>query len=241
MAAKKQTIHLDPDGTGRYSIRLGQQSVAGVKELLETRLTEMNRATELVRAELVRVPSEVDVKLGGAKDKIFSEISNVKDLFAADLRTVGQQFVTVNKQLETIQVQFKEKGLQVDENKAAAAKSVADAFAAAEKVGQEQNRNFKEIVEKSERGTQKVIDQLNVQLTTVQKSLDDKVAELRETVTRIDAAREGKSSITGPLWGLAGAVVVAVLAGLILALSTRNTDRISQLERETPPAQIQKR
>ncbi len=45
----------------------------------------------------------------------------------------------------------------------------------------------------------------------------------------------GKVSITGPLWGLAGAVLVAVLAGLVLSLSNTNRDRISQLERETAP------
>jgi hypothetical protein len=230
--AKSQTLHLTPSGDGKYVIRLQRESVSAVKELLTSRLTEMNRATELVRSDLVRVPSEVDVKLGGAKEKIFADMAGLKELFAADLRTVGQQFVTVNKQLETIQVQFKEKGLQVDENKAAAAKSVADAFAAAEKVGQEQNRNFKEIVEKSERGTQKVIDQISVQLGTVQKSLDDKVAELRETVTRLETTitnantnantnrterHESGSNIIALVFGIVMAVVAvgALLIGLL--------------------------
>jgi hypothetical protein len=215
---ESKTLLMETGEDGRYYLRPGsatEERITGLKELLERRLDGIDEATKLVRAELVRVPSDLDKAQSAAKA-----------LFDSELRVVDEKFKTVNKQLETIQVQFREKGVQVDENKKSSEKSVTDAFAAAEKVGQEQNKNFKEIVEKSEASNTKVIDQLQGLVKEVQKSLDDKVTELRGTVTRLDAAmtnmilnKTERRESGGYYVGIAGLVIAA--ASLLVAFFVR--------------------
>ena len=241
MTAKKQILYLGPDSGGRYSIRLDRPSVAAVKELLEARITEMVRATELVRSELVRVPSEVDIKLGGAKEKILAELVGTKELFNAELRIIDERFKKidaihceqakalhaaytahkdfgdarakfVDEKFRSIETQFEERDIRVDENKTTSAKGVADAFAAAEKVGQEQTRNFKEVIEKSEAANAKVVDQIQKLLQEIQKSLDDKINALDLRVTRAEGSRSGIVTLSAIVFSFISLLIAIFVA-----------------------------
>ena len=63
------------------------------------------------------------------------------------------------------------------------------------------------------------IGQQYVLLNAVEKSLNEKYTELAGRITRIESSGEGRGQVSGPLWGIAAAVLTAVMAaGLIMLL-----------------------
>lgn len=59
-------------------------------------------------------------------------------------------------------------------------------------------------------------------LSAVEKSLNEKYTELASRITRIESSGEGRGQVSGPLWGIAAAVLTAVMAaGIIMLLEMR--------------------
>jgi uncharacterized coiled-coil protein SlyX len=62
------------------------------------------------------------------------------------------------------------------------------------------------------------IGQQYVLLNAVEKSLNEKYTELAGRITRIESSGEGRGQVSGPLWGVAAAVLTAVMAAGIIML-----------------------
>lgn len=65
------------------------------------------------------------------------------------------------------------------------------------------------------------ISQHYVLLGAVEKSLNEKYTELAGRITRIESSGEGRGQISGPLWGVAAAVLTAVIAAGIIAMADK--------------------
>lgn len=59
--------------------------------------------------------------------------------------------------------------------------------------------------------------------------------DLENRITRLEKYENessGKSKITAPIWGIAGAILTALIVAAILAFTGKNTDRIRELEEQ---------
>jgi uncharacterized coiled-coil protein SlyX len=77
------------------------------------------------------------------------------------------------------------------------------------------------------------IGQQYVLLNAVEKSLNEKYTELAGRLTRIESSGEGRGQISGPLWGIAAAVLTALLAaGLITIMEKPHQEMVPIIERQ---------
>jgi hypothetical protein len=92
---------------------------------------------------------------------------------------------------------------------------------------------LKELVGHQHSNMDEKIAQQYVLLNAVEKSLQEKYLELQGRITRIESSGEGRTQISGPLWGIAAAVLTALLAaGLIGIMDRANPEIVPIIERQ---------
>jgi hypothetical protein len=195
-----QTVVADPTPV---TIEALQREAAVLKELIFTRLDAMDKAVTLFNENLNRVPTDVDKQVG-----------NLKDLH-------GERFSRVSTQFEGIQLQFSERDKRAQEVSKDSMVAVAAALQAAKELGNEQTRASALAIAKSETATAKQLDQIGVNLQSIQGALNDKIDDLRTRLTGF----EGRGQGIGSTWGVLATVVGIVIAGLALYIGTRG-DRV---------------
>jgi hypothetical protein len=179
-----------------------QREGESLKELVFTRLDAMDKAVELFADNLTRVPTDVDKQVG-----------NLKELLI-------ERFNRVSVQFDGIQLQFIERDVRTEKS-AEDSKVAVDAAlqAAKEAVGKQQESNALAIA-KSETATAKQIDQINLNIQTMNLAQNDKIDDLRTRLTTFEGRGQGAFGAWGVLIGAVG-LVGALLAIGATALSTR--------------------
>jgi hypothetical protein len=181
-----------------------------LKELVFTRLDAMDKAVALFSTNLTRVPTDVDKQVGNLKELLF------------------ERFNRVTTQFEGIQLQFIERDVRTEKS-AEDSKIAVDAAlqAAKEAVGKQQESNSLAI-SKSEGATTKQLDQINVNLQTINAALNDKIDDVKNRLT----IQDGKGLGAGALWG-----VIATAAGIVIAVMAIYVGSRGKNESQvTPPA-----
>ena len=92
---------------------------------------------------------------------------------------------------------------------------------------------LKELIAHQNETVAQQIAQQYVLLNSVEKSLQEKYTELAGRLTRIESSGEGSRAISGPLWGIAAAVLTALLAaGLITVMDRPDPALVPIIERQ---------
>jgi len=141
-------------------------AITALREVIETRLGAMDKAIELLQASHDRLPGRIDEKverLREVHDEKFFGILN----------------------------QFRERDVRVEQTARDTKVAVDAALQAAEKAVGKQNEAFGLSIAKSEAATVKQIDQQGLLIQTATRSLDDKINDIKERLTRIEGKREG--------------------------------------------------
>ena len=139
-----------------------------VKEILETRLVGMDRTINLLQDTQNRVPMLTDEKL-------------------IQLRSLHEE------KFASIGVQFAERDTRTEQTAAGVKIAVDAALQAAKEAVAEQNRSFALATGKSETATMKQIDALGLAIQTANKGLDDKIADMKDRLTRIEGMDLGSN------------------------------------------------
>ena len=136
------------------------------KEILETRLDSMDRATSLRVAAIDKEP-----------ERTARQVQNLEHL--------------QNERFVSIALQFRERDIRTDQA-AIAQKQALDAalLAAKELVGQQNTANV-EAAAKAETSFTKQIVQTSVLISTLEKALTDRILELKERMDRGEGSRAG--------------------------------------------------
>ena len=80
---------------------------------------------------------------------------------------------------------------------------------------------LKELIQHQHNNMDEKIGQQYVLLQKVEVSLGEKYLELAGRITRIESSGEGRTQISGPLWGIAAAVLTALLAAGLIGVMDR--------------------
>jgi hypothetical protein len=143
-------------------------AIKDVKEIFETRLVGMDRTIILLQDTQNRFPMLMDEKLN-------------------QLRSLHQE------KFASIGVQFAERDTRTEQTAAGVKIAVDAALQAAKEAVAEQNRSFALATGKSETATMKQIDALGLAIQTANKGLDDKIADMKDRLTRIEGMDLGSN------------------------------------------------
>lgn len=155
------------------------QATDHLKMILETRLNGMDQAIKLLQAIRDEMPARVDEKiqaLHDVHDGRFDAFKGVND-----------------EKFNSIQTQFRERDVRSEQSSKDGKVAVDAALQAAKEAVGEQNKSSSLAIAKSETATMKQIDGLGVQLQNMNKASDDKIADLKERLTRIEGTKSGST------------------------------------------------
>jgi len=236
--------------------------IEALAKRLEDRLKSMDTAMIVFTDNLTRVPTAVDRAVGSLqslhnerfhtvelqfnerdarmnqtnldnKVAITAALAAAKEAAAAiDEKTAHLQALHDEK-FRSIAVQFSERDTRTEQTSRDSKVAVDAALQAAKEAVGEQNRSSALAIAKSEAATAKSIDQLQVILQTATSAIDDKISDIKERLTIIEAKRVGADTehtarySTQTQWvGMAGAIVGAagLALGITLALTRQPHD-----------------
>jgi hypothetical protein len=176
------------------------EGLLNLRQLLETRLNAMDKASEVLSENVNRVPTLLD-----------RQIAQIKELF-------GEKFEGVEKQ-------FTERDVRTDQDKLAATTAVNAALQAQKEAAAAQNIANAAAINKSEAGFTKEIDGLKLLINATRDALAAQFADLTARVNRGEAMQAGSVNMRteqrlniGAVVGLImGAVGVAALGFTAMA------------------------
>lgn len=217
-----------PDPTDATTRQLLREIDAVEKRLLSvidghnlqyaTRFDAMDKAVELFTANLVRVPTDTD-----------KQISHLKEFLLERFATSEERFATIQEKFASVQTQFDLRDKAVEQTAKDTKVAVDAALQAAEKAVGKQNEAFSSAVAKSEAATTKQIDQLVVLFQTGIKSVEDKLGDQKDRLTRLEGQSVGQSaqkveqrqagSYTAQIIGVSIAAIGLIAAVLVDILS----------------------
>jgi hypothetical protein len=191
-----------------------RRELAGLREVIETRLVGMDRATELTAAQLVKIENNITITRGHRKEEVDRQILALREYVDGQVQMV----TAVNQErFAAVNMRFQERDTRTEETAQQSRISLDAALAAAKEAVSEQNKANTLAIGKSEAATQKQIDSMDALIATITKSLESKIGDVKERLDRGD----GKGQGMGAMWGyvVGGVGILAVLIGLFLNLT----------------------
>jgi hypothetical protein len=180
-----------------------RRDVSALREILQARLDGMDRATALLSETVNRTPTQIQ-----------TEISHVREL--------------IEEKFASVALQFTERDVRTNQASIAADSALKAALQAAKEAVFEQAQAAAKAAEKTELSFTKQIDQIGLQISTVAKGYDDRIAELKERIDRGEGSTSGASDYraeqrlnTGALVGIIGAVLGVVALAVSIIIATR--------------------
>jgi len=166
--------------------------IEGVVAMLDTRLEAIDRATEIFKADLTRVPTQLD-----------RAVTTVRELTGEKLHVIETRIEGMQKlkteQFEGIQTQFAERDLRMEQQYVAAKEAVAAALLSAKETGAEQAHSIRVVTE----ANQAQISDIKERLTRIEAIAIGQASQKQET-------HQTSSAVVGLI-----ALVVTVLSVLI--------------------------
>lgn len=199
------------------------RALASYREIVDTRLTGMDIAVKLVASDVDLARSQADKALLHFRDDRDREISALREVLTAAIANVSD--VTLEK-FNAVDTRFQERDTRTQQAADESRISLDAALAAAKEAVSEQNKANTEAIRKSELATQKQIDSLIALMTTANRSVEDKISDLKSRLDRGEGQTTGAQEQHTEQRLNTGQVLVALsvllgLAGLIIAILLR--------------------
>jgi hypothetical protein len=183
-----------------------RRELAALREILETRLSGMDRATEILADELVKLTNEFRDRLDHQSSDRDVQLAALREAMTLQIQMVKE---VTNERFAAVDTRFLERDTRTEQEKLESRISLDAALAAAKEAVGEQNKSNTLAINKSEAANKEKIDAQGVQSATSIKGLEDKIADLKGRIDR----NEGKTQGGAALWaGIIGVVVVLVMA-----------------------------
>ena len=174
---------------------------ANIKSL-ETRLTGMDTATQLNKAEQEKMPRMIDEKV--------CQLRKIMD----------EKFGTVDEKFSSIDKQFRERDVRTEQTQKDSKVAVDAALQAAKEAVGEQNQSNALANSKMETAFTKQIDQIGLQIQSTTKATDDKFEDVKGRLTTLETSINTRYDITTEHRGQSNvtAYLVVVSIGIIISI-----------------------
>lgn len=191
----RQESRPDPDPTLRTTEQLLREislvreifasELKGLKTVIETRLDGMDKAIELLQVRSDKIPMHIAGEVG--------QLQKLHD-----------------EKFHSIETQFLERDTRTEQTSRDSKVAVDAALQAAKEAVGEQNKSNALAIAKSEAAFTKQIDQIGILVSTMAKTSDDKIDDLKSRVQSM----EGRDKGFGIIWAAAIAVGGLVIGAL---------------------------
>jgi hypothetical protein len=142
------------------------RELASLREVYDTRIGAMDKAAEVLSETVNRTPTAIQTAIG-------------------NLREVHDE------RFNSIQQQFRERDVRTEQADKARAEALAAALQAAKEAVFEQAQAAAKAADKTELSFTKLIEQTQLQITTVAEGLGDKIADLKGRIDRGEGSTAG--------------------------------------------------
>ena len=150
-----------------------QREIASLKELLFIRIDCLQELSNVAKEQAGAISKDIGTQVRASESLVF------------------QRFETANEKFASIQLQFKERDVRVEQTARDTKVAVDAALQAAEKAVGKQNEAFGLSIAKSETATAKQIDQQGQLLNTTTAGLNDKIDDIKERLTSLEGEGRG--------------------------------------------------
>jgi Holliday junction resolvasome RuvABC endonuclease subunit len=199
------------------------REISHLEKQIDIRLTAMDRAVEVFKSDLVRVPTELDRRLIQIKELVF------------------ERFSAIDVQFNSIDKSFIERDVRNLQSIESSKTAISTALTAQKALASDHIIALSAAINKSEQHTTNQLEQQRTVLISVEKTLSDKINDVSDRMNRWEGVGSGKGQISAPLWAMAASVLMALMiAGLMMLfqkpkdpsnLSTLNSSSITEINR----------
>ena len=239
------------DPTDRTT-QLVDRAIVAFREVVETRLTGIDRATELVARDLVSATAETDVAAQRMQAHITEDIRKLRELIAANLETVsarinGMDTATrlladsvakfpsdvdravqsatelILSQLRGVEGVSQEKFSGIQGTFESNALALTAALAAQKEAAAEQNKSNTLAITKSEQATKETIAANAAQNTTANSALLTTLTDIKERLVRLEAKAVNVRESAGDVQAVSTFDQTNRIAGVMGTRMTINT------------------
>ncbi len=183
-----------------------RRELASLREILETRLTGMDTATDLLALRLERLTSEFMSRLDHQRSDRDDQLAALREALVGQIDLVRAVMI---EKFAAVDTRFMERDTRTEQTAEQSKISLDAALAAAKEAVSEQNKANTLAIDKSGAATQKQIDAQAAQMATSVKGLEDRISDLKGRLDR----NEGRSQGGAALWaGIVGVIVILVMA-----------------------------
>jgi hypothetical protein len=169
-----------PDPTKLTTEQL-RHELATLREIIETRLAGMDRATELVSSQAAVTRTQIDQIRGRLREETVTVIGELRELLEARLDGLDR----------TIALQFAERDVRSEQATVASKQSLDAALLAQKELVAQQNDATSAAAAKAEASFTKQIDQIGTIIQTMEKATDARITELKERIDRGEGSTAG--------------------------------------------------
>ena len=196
-----------PDPTRLTTEQLNRETSA-LRELFSIRVEEINLRIGLLFADMGNVPARVEKDIDHLRGFISTRLDGMdkaivllQEIFDHVPRQTDEKIMALRwlheEKFLSIQTQFRERDVRTEQYSKDSKVAVDAALQAAKEAVGEQNKSSALAIGKSEASTTKQIDQLSTQIASQTKNFDDKVADIKDRLTRIEGGAVGQKESEG--------------------------------------------
>jgi hypothetical protein len=178
-----------PDPT-RLTTQLVDRTISAFREVYDVRLAEMDKAIVLAAAQVNKVPQDDAVRHGQLRAEIDRQTTALREVILGQIENIRN--VTAEK-FEAVHIRIEERDIRVEQSAQENRLSLNAALAAAKEAVSEQNKANVQAIAKSEIAVQKQIDAMVQLMATSNKSLEDKIADLKSRLDRGEGRDTGST------------------------------------------------
>jgi hypothetical protein len=175
------------------------KAVGSLRELLEEQMGAVNRAAELLAADVRQVPSIVKGEISAQGELTEAKLAAMEQavvlqnkqaaMFPVEIRTEISHLRSLHEEkFASIAQQFTERDIRTDQASRAAKEALDAALQAAKELVGAQGEAAGAAAIKSETSFTKQIDQIGTIISTLEKALDARITELKERIDRGEPA-----------------------------------------------------
>ncbi len=169
-----------PDPTKLTTEQL-RRELAALREIIETRLDGMDRATGLASAQATGVREEMDQIRGRLRAETAAEVRQLRELLETRLEGMDR----------AIALQFAERDVRTEHTTEGAKQALDAALLAQKELVAQQNEANSAAAAKAEASFTKQIDQIGAIIQTQEKALDARITGLKERIDRGEGSTAG--------------------------------------------------
>jgi hypothetical protein len=202
----------------RLTTQLVDRTIAAIREVFDVRFAEMNRALALLTSQVNKLPADADAMGRQLRADVDRQVLALREFLLSRIESIRG---LSEEKFQVLDTRFIERDVRVEQATRESRMSQDAALATAKEAVAEQNKANAQAIAKSELSTQKQIDAMAQLMTNSNKSLEDKIADLKTRLDRgegrntgsTEARTEKRLDVGAALQAIA---VMATIVGLVI-------------------------